>query len=177
MKTTVPIPARYYARLCDFMLQQGMPVSAWLERAGITPGQLHAPEATLPLVAVLLYLVLGVAWVFVGDALLAHWVTDPELLTRFQTWKGWGYVALTSGLAWWLLVAKPQSQPTVAQQAGTQMADAAPAPGPKIVIESAPAAPVVAAPSAQPEPAPAAPVASPAPAVAQVARRSALRIR
>ena len=49
MKTTVPIPARYYARLCDFMLQQGMPVSAWLERAGITPGQLHAPEATLPL--------------------------------------------------------------------------------------------------------------------------------
>ncbi|MDR6765500.1 diguanylate cyclase (GGDEF)-like protein/PAS domain S-box-containing protein [Acidovorax delafieldii] len=51
----------------------------------------------------LLYLVLGVAWVFAGDVLLAHWVTDPALLTRFQTWKGWGYVALTSGLAWWLL--------------------------------------------------------------------------
>jgi len=62
----------------------------------------HAPPL-VPWRGMLLYLVLGVAWVFVGDALLAHWVTDPELLTRFQTWKGWGYVALTSGLAWWLL--------------------------------------------------------------------------
>ena len=62
----------------------------------------HAPPL-VPWRGMLLYLVLGVAWVFVGDALLAHWVTDPALLTRFQTWKGWGYVALTSGLAWWLL--------------------------------------------------------------------------
>ena len=51
----------------------------------------------------LLYLVLGVAWVFAGDVALAHWVDDPALLTRFQTWKGWGYVLLTSGLAWWML--------------------------------------------------------------------------
>lgn len=62
----------------------------------------HAPPL-VPWRGMLLYLVLGVAWVFVGDALLAHWVTDPDLLTRFQTWKGWGYVALTSGLTWWLL--------------------------------------------------------------------------
>lgn len=51
----------------------------------------------------LLYLVMGVVWVFVGDALLAHWVSDPALLTRLQTWKGWSYVLLTSALAWWLL--------------------------------------------------------------------------
>ena len=51
----------------------------------------------------LLYLVLGVAWVFAGDAALAHWVDDPVQLTRLQTWKGWGYVLLTSGLAWWML--------------------------------------------------------------------------
>ena len=62
----------------------------------------YAPPL-VPWRGMLLYLVLGVAWVFVGDALLAHWVTDPALLTRFLTWKGWGYVALTSGLAWWLL--------------------------------------------------------------------------
>ena len=62
----------------------------------------HAPPL-VPWRGMLLYLVLGVAWVFVGDALLAHWVTDPDLLTRFQTWKGWGYVLLTSSLAWWLL--------------------------------------------------------------------------
>lgn len=57
----------------------------------------------VPWRGMLLYLVLGVAWVFVGDALLARWVSDPVLLTRFQTWKGWGYVLLTSGLAWCLL--------------------------------------------------------------------------
>ena len=49
----------------------------------------------------LLYLVTGVVWVFAGDALLAHWVSDPALLTRLQTWKGWSYVLLTSALAWW----------------------------------------------------------------------------
>lgn len=51
----------------------------------------------------LFYLVLGVAWVYLGDELLARWVTDPVLLTHFQTWKGWVYVVLTSGVAWWLL--------------------------------------------------------------------------
>ena len=33
----------------------------------------------------------------------ADWVRDPEALTHFQTWKGWGYVAFTALLAWWLL--------------------------------------------------------------------------
>ena len=60
-----------------------------------------------PLIApwrgMLLYLALGVAWVFAGDVLLAHFVTDPATLTRLQTWKGWGYVALTSLLAGWVL--------------------------------------------------------------------------
>lgn len=51
----------------------------------------------------LLYVVVGVAWVFAGDALLAHWVSDPAVLTRLQTWKGWAYVGVTSILAWWLL--------------------------------------------------------------------------
>ncbi|MDH4448507.1 MAG: EAL domain-containing protein [Acidovorax sp.] len=60
-----------------------------------------------PLIApwrgMLLYLAVGVAWVFAGDVLLAHFVKDPDTLTRLQTWKGWGYVALTSLLAGWVL--------------------------------------------------------------------------
>ena len=51
-------------------------------------------SSLVPWRGMLLYLVLGVAWVFAGDVLLAHWVTDPALLTRFQTWKGWGYCLL-----------------------------------------------------------------------------------
>ncbi len=42
-------------------------------------------SSLVPWRGMLLYLVLGVAWVFAGDVLLAHWVTDPALLTRFQT--------------------------------------------------------------------------------------------
>lgn len=56
-----------------------------------------------PWQGMLLYLVIGVGWVFVGDALLAHAVTDTALLTTIQTWKGWAFVLLTSVLAWWLL--------------------------------------------------------------------------
>ncbi|MBV7542347.1 bifunctional diguanylate cyclase/phosphodiesterase [Acidovorax sp. sic0104] len=66
----------------------------------VNPGD--APRFA-PWRGMLLYLVLGVAWVFVGDALLAHWVTDATQLTHWQTWKGWGYVLLTSALAWWML--------------------------------------------------------------------------
>ena len=51
----------------------------------------------------LLYLVLGVAWVYLGDWLLARWVSDPVVLTQMQTWKGWAYVLLTSAVAWCLL--------------------------------------------------------------------------
>ena len=39
----------------------------------------------LPWQGMLLYLVVGVVWVFVGDALLIRWVRDPEALTHFQT--------------------------------------------------------------------------------------------
>jgi len=66
-----------------------------------------ANPGAAPLIApwrgMLLYLAVGVAWVFAGDVLLAHFVTDPAMLTRLQTWKGWGYVALTSLLAGWVL--------------------------------------------------------------------------
>ncbi len=50
-----------------------------------------------------LYLLAGAVWVAVGDGLLAHWVQDPHLLARWQTFKGWLYVAFTGVLAWWLL--------------------------------------------------------------------------
>ena len=39
-------------------------------------------SSLVPWRGMLLYLVLGVAWVFAGDVLLAHWVTDPALRQR-----------------------------------------------------------------------------------------------
>lgn len=63
---------------------------------------LAGPRPLVPWRVAALYLVLGVAWVLVGDLLLAHWVTEPDALTRYQTWKGWLYVLLTGALAGWL---------------------------------------------------------------------------
>lgn len=60
------------------------------------------PRQLVPWRVAALYLVLGVVWVLMGDLLLAHWVTDPDDLTRYQTWKGWLYVLLTGVLAGWL---------------------------------------------------------------------------
>jgi len=59
---------------------------------GLTPGTAAA-----------LYLALGMAWVLVGDWLLAAWVTDAGLQAQLQLWKGWAYVALTAVLAGWLV--------------------------------------------------------------------------
>ncbi len=47
----------------------------------------------------LLYLVFGVVWIYVGDALLERWAGDTAELTRWQTVKGWLYVLLTALLA------------------------------------------------------------------------------
>jgi len=51
----------------------------------------------------LLYLVFGVVWIYVGDALLERWAGDTAELTRWQTVKGWLYVLLTALLAGVLL--------------------------------------------------------------------------
>jgi diguanylate cyclase (GGDEF)-like protein/PAS domain S-box-containing protein len=52
----------------------------------------------------LLYLVVGTLWILLTDRLLALLVSDPRLLTRFQSYKGWGFVlstALVIYLAMW----------------------------------------------------------------------------
>lgn len=88
----------------------------------------YSPK-TVPWWGMLLYLVVGIAWVFAGDRVLAHFVTDPAQLTRFQTWKGWGYVLLTSAMAWWLLqrVRRAERRRTVMAQELSQIARHVPA--------------------------------------------------
>ncbi|PWW44379.1 sensor domain-containing protein [Melaminivora alkalimesophila] len=56
-----------------------------------------------PAWGVALYLVLGVAWVVVGDLLLERWVGGSPQLGRWHALKGWGFMLLTALLAWWLL--------------------------------------------------------------------------
>lgn len=51
----------------------------------------------------LLYLVLGGLWIIFSDNFLLTITGDKQLLTKFQTYKGWFYVATTSVLLFFLL--------------------------------------------------------------------------
>ncbi|HEU4709716.1 MAG TPA: diguanylate cyclase, partial [Methylophilaceae bacterium] len=47
---------------------------------------------------VLVYLVLGLFWIFFSDSILAWLVPDPVLFQRYSTFKGMAYIALTGVL-------------------------------------------------------------------------------
>ncbi|WP_445766211.1 putative bifunctional diguanylate cyclase/phosphodiesterase [Rheinheimera sp.] len=59
-----------------------------------------------PWCGALLYAIFGLAWITGSDQLLAWLIEDLTLLTRYQSYKGYFYVALTAGLAWFLLSQK-----------------------------------------------------------------------
>jgi signal transduction histidine kinase len=42
------------------------------------------------------YIVVGGLWIVFSDKLLNYFVRDPDIITRFQTYKGWFYVAVTA---------------------------------------------------------------------------------
>ncbi|KAF0217449.1 MAG: putative PAS/PAC sensor [Geobacteraceae bacterium] len=50
-----------------------------------------------------IYAVIGGLWILFSDKLLSLLVTDPTLLSRMQTAKGWLYVGATALLLYWLL--------------------------------------------------------------------------
>lgn len=50
------------------------------------------------------YLVAGSLWILFSDAAVEKLVTDPATLTRLQTWKGWGFVAVTAGVLYLVLL-------------------------------------------------------------------------
>jgi PAS domain S-box-containing protein/putative nucleotidyltransferase with HDIG domain len=51
----------------------------------------------------LLYALFGGLWILFSDRLLNALVREPDLLTRFQTYKGWGFVAVSASLIYLLL--------------------------------------------------------------------------
>lgn len=50
-----------------------------------------------------IYAVAGGLWILFSDRILASLIEDPHILTRLQTYKGWGFVALTALLVYWLI--------------------------------------------------------------------------
>lgn len=61
-----------------------------------------------PLMGASIYLLFGIAWISFSDSALSAFITDPVLLTRYQTYKGLVYVAITALIAWLLLKQRAQ---------------------------------------------------------------------
>ena len=50
-----------------------------------------------------LYVIIGGIYIYLSDLLLPHFITDPEVLTRYQTYKGWAFILVTATLLFFLL--------------------------------------------------------------------------
>ena len=50
-----------------------------------------------------IYAVFGLLWISLSDQILAHLVADADTLTRLQTYKGWLFILLTTGLVYFLV--------------------------------------------------------------------------
>lgn len=49
------------------------------------------------------YLIVGGLWIIFSDSLLNYFIHDPDLITHFQTFKGWFYVIVTGLLLYLVL--------------------------------------------------------------------------
>ncbi|MDP2143693.1 MAG: PAS domain S-box protein [Gallionella sp.] len=62
----------------------------------------------------IIYLLFGSLWIYISDNFLGVQITDAELLTQYQTYKGWFYVLITALLAY-LLVAQALRRQSAAE--------------------------------------------------------------
>lgn len=62
-----------------------------------------------PVKITVIYLIVAALWIVSTDKLLQNWISDPQLLTQFQTYKGWFYVIITS-LGLYLLIRQHEIQ-------------------------------------------------------------------
>ena len=58
----------------------------------------HAAGRRFPIGLALLYLAVGAAWILLSDRVLVALVEGEEALTRWQSYKGWFFIAVTSAL-------------------------------------------------------------------------------
>ncbi|MEI6564309.1 MAG: response regulator [bacterium] len=67
----------------------------------------QSPARNMKLKIIVLYAVLGSAWIFVSDLFLSVWIHDPPMMTFF---KGWSFVLVTTFLLNVLLRAEARSR-------------------------------------------------------------------
>ncbi|MCG3209516.1 MAG: Sensor histidine kinase RcsC [Anaerolineae bacterium] len=65
--------------------------------------KLNWPIKLAPDLMALIYFLAASIWILLSDKLVSVWITDPDILTRIQTYKGWGFVVVTTLLLYLLL--------------------------------------------------------------------------
>ncbi len=68
-----------------------------------TSAQQRLRNNALPVVASVVYLVLGWLWITLSDSVGELLFTSAEQLTRYQTYKGAGFVVATAALIFWMM--------------------------------------------------------------------------
>ncbi len=61
------------------------------------------PEVRPALRIVLTYLVFAALWIYLSGWGLSHLTADPEVMNRWETYKGWAFVTVTAALLYYLL--------------------------------------------------------------------------
>jgi diguanylate cyclase (GGDEF)-like protein len=70
---------------------------------GIGNSTRRTPERPIAFRVIVVYLVAGGIWILLSDRLLGLLITDPMLLTRLQTYKGWLFIFVTACLLYPLI--------------------------------------------------------------------------
>jgi len=68
-----------------------------------TMGKSRRSAQHAPLKITTIYAVIGALWILLSDRILAALVSDPDLISRLQTYKGWFYVLVTAGILFLLI--------------------------------------------------------------------------
>lgn len=61
------------------------------------------PRLSPPVKISLIYAIFGILWIFLSDRLLDWLISDINLLSQIQTFKGWIYVSITTLLLYLLV--------------------------------------------------------------------------
>ena len=69
--------------------------------------QASSPIRRFALTVGLAYVALAGVWIFASDRMLAALAPDAATLSALQTWKGWGFVAITGLLLYFVILRRP----------------------------------------------------------------------
>ena len=61
------------------------------------------PGRISPLKIALIYALAGCLWILFSDRALSELFSDPQTLTRMQTYKGWFFIIITSAVLYWYI--------------------------------------------------------------------------